>query len=118
MKGGMITKILLALTIFLVLAFLLISGFIEPLLATGREVEGIKDFRWYCMFWAEDGYQGTTAEIEGQDIYMHEHCSKELGLNCLALGPDLVHGGCMPQNDEDEKWEKCRDACRGKKTEE
>ncbi len=117
MKGGLITKILLALTIFLVLGFLLISGFIEPLFATGGDVEGIKDFRWYCMFWAEDGYQGTTTEIEGQTVYMHEYCSKELGLNCLMLPPD-GHGGCMPPNDNDEKWEKCRDACRGKKPEE
>ncbi len=76
---------------------------------------GIKDFRWYCMYWSEDGYQGKSVEVKGDDVYMHPYCTKELGVLCPI--PNDGHGGCMPPSENDPLWEKCRDACKLEKTE-
>jgi len=116
MKGGFTLKTLMGLILLLLLAFLFFSIFIMPVQTTGEELWGIKDFRWYCMFWAEDGYQGKFADIKGVKEPMHKHCTKELGIPCPAPSegaPD--YGGCMQTETQ---WEKCRDACRLKKPEE
>ena len=108
---GIELQTILGIVLLVVIAVLLVSAFLIPTANAGQDVSKQKDFRWYCTFWARNGYQGTYFEIEGEGtVYMNSYCTRALGIPCSI--PSDIHGGCLP-TDGDPNWDKCRSMCRG-----
>jgi hypothetical protein len=105
---GMEFKLLLAIILFFVFLVLIMAIFIPPAMSTEEQITPTRDFYYYCIFWSERGYAGTTFTVSGEIINMNKLCSQHLGILCFD------ENGCMPEesNDPDGLWEKCRSDCR------
>jgi len=104
MKGDESSFNILLVIIIIVLIFLILWYFLDQIQKTGEGVTEEKDFRWYCVFWSQTGYRGTTVEIGAEVVDMAPICEKALGVSGMPSEPD------------DPYWERCRDACRLRET--
>jgi hypothetical protein len=104
MKGDMSLTVIMAIIFFFIILAIFISVFFSPIRATGEGVEPTRDFWFYCIFWRERGYAGTTVVVDGETIYMDPLCANQLGT--ILMPPE--------SNDPEGLWEKCRDRCKFK----
>jgi hypothetical protein len=93
---------MLAVILLIFFAMLMVSAFFMPLANATNNIGSTKDFRWYCVFWSRNGYQGTEAKLDDSTTQpMESLCKTQLGISPL---------GTMSETD----WQNCRNACRFK----
>ncbi len=84
--------------IIVILVIIVVMYFILPVKGTGEKMPTMRDFYYYCAFWSQDYYKGTTARLPGGgEVDMRPYCK-------IAIGHDLT---------TPEDWENCRKKCMG-----
>jgi hypothetical protein len=106
MKGDISLGVIAAIIFLFIILGLIVLVFLTPIWETGETIEPTRDFWFYCIFWRERSYAGTSVVVDGEEIDMGPLCANQVGT--ILMPPE--------SSDPQGLWEKCRDRCRFSQT--